>query len=65
MDDRIEYSSAITMIDDGTGSNIAIPSILISEIEGMRLLEKIKEVKSNDKAELENYLLMKIEFSVL
>jgi len=36
-DDRIEPSVYVQMIDDGSGSSIRIPSVMITEADGVEL----------------------------
>lgn len=55
IDDIAENTDRIQMSDDGTGGGISIPSMLISKVDGEKLL---KWMKNSSKAELSKVVVM-------
>ena len=58
VDNTDEDVEDILMIDDGTGSDITIPAILISKSEGLIIKDYITSIKNDEKA------LEKVEVSI-
>jgi hypothetical protein len=53
----------INMVDDGTGSDIIIPTILISKSDGDKLKKFIAENKNNEK--IVKNILLSVEFDIV
>ncbi len=57
----------VVMIDDGTGANIAIPTIMINKEDGKRLKDEIERTESNNKLGGTNkeYVVLMIDFEMV
>ena len=57
----------IVMVDDGTGINVAIPTMMISNIDGTRLKDAIRTTEENNKkaektGQIKQYVVLIVEF---
>ena len=57
----------IIMIDDGTGINVAIPTIMISKEDGDKIKAAIKltEEKNNDHSRKKEFVVLLVDFEMV
>jgi len=59
--------SSVIMVDDGTGSNIAIPTIMITKEEGESLRDAIikTEAENNKPGAKKDYVVLDVQFEIV
>ena len=57
----------IIMIDDGTGINVAIPTIMIAKSDGEKIKQTIKETEESNKdpSRAKEYVVLIIDFAMV
>ncbi len=57
----------VVMIDDGTGSSIAIPTILISKADGKRLKDEVERTEASNKVNADNreFVVLMVDFELV
>jgi len=58
--------TSVIMIDDGTGANIAIPTVMISKEDGARIKSAIKRTEENNKRQgvRKEFVVMIVDFEI-